>query len=116
MNKDKELADRLKEIQKSAQQYEPCMSLFINADGGCVELYLDTSLETYDEWIPGEGSDIGLIRCRKTNKVVGVRLPKLRDNLVVDHLGPIRINEGFLRKLQPDEEHHTAKIDPEDYM
>ena len=73
----------------------PCMSLYVNQDGHCVELFLDTELDYYLEWIKGEGADIGLLRCRETKRVVGVCLPLLRNNLVVNHTGPIRINSGF---------------------
>jgi len=67
----------------------------VSEAGDAVELYLDTSIATYSEWIKGEGADIGLMRSRETDRVVGVRLPLLRRNLCVHHDGPIRINAGF---------------------
>lgn len=93
-----DLADAFVEFLKDIEESKGhCMSLSVNKDGDCVELYLDTSLSTFDEWIPGEGGDIGLIRDQDTKRVVGVRLPLLRNNLAVFHDGPLRVNDGFLK-------------------
>ena len=78
-----------------SEEYRPSMALSVCDDGKAVELWLDTSLSTYSDWIKGEGADIGLMRCQETHRVVGVRLPLLRRNLCVQHEGPIRINTGF---------------------
>lgn len=59
------------------------MSLFIDKKNKFVELLLDTDLSTIAEWIPGEGGDISLIRCRETNRVVGVHLPLIQGELKV---------------------------------
>lgn len=95
---EKELADELKRCLEECAKYEPCMSLFVNELGRCVELYLDTSLDTYGEWIPGEGGDICLLREHETKRVVGVCLPLLRTNLCVGHEGPLRVNSGFRKE------------------
>jgi hypothetical protein len=91
----KELADAIKEAVEQAKQYQTCMSLSVHNDGQAVELILDTGLDTYGEWIPGEGGDIYLIRCQESKRVVGVRLPLLKTNLAVFHSGPLTINDGF---------------------
>lgn len=89
------LAEFLKEAAKECGEYETCMCLEVNTDGSAVELCLDTGIATYSEWIPGEGADIALIRCMETNRVVGCRLPLLKQNLAVFHNGPLRVNDGF---------------------
>ena len=89
------MSDALGEILTAAQKYETCMALFVNEDGSSVELILDTGVSTYSEWIPGEGGDICLLRCQETKAVMGVHLPLYKQNLVVSHQGPIRINTGF---------------------
>lgn len=89
-------------IEESGK-YEPCMSLSVHEDGNAVELNLDTSVASYSEGIKGEGSDIGLFRSLDTRKVVGVRLPLYRKNLVVSHTGDIRINCGFRKEDAEDE-------------
>lgn len=81
-----------------ADKYEYCMGLSVDERSGTVELCLDTSTDTYLECIKGEGADIGLLRCSKTNKVMGVKLPLYNNKLVVHHEGDIRINEGFLKE------------------
>ena len=89
------------ELIKSAlecQKYETCMSLYVSEEGDRVELILDTSLDTYSEWIKGEGADIALIRERGSDRVVGCTLPLLNNKLVVSHSGPIKVNEGFLKQ------------------
>lgn len=77
------------------QDYCPCMSLEVSRDGKSVTLHLDTALDTIDEWIPGEGADISLMRHRETGKVAGVRLPLYNELLVVSYDGPLRVNAGF---------------------
>lgn len=76
--------------------YQHCMTLHVSEDGSAVTLYTDTALDTYGEWIKGEGADICLYRCRETDMVVGVRLPLRRKNLAVFHDGPLKVNDGFL--------------------
>lgn len=98
---DDELAEKLKEMCEEAKKYRPCMSLHVNEDGQCVELLLDTNRDTYHEWIPGEGGDIGLVRDFETGKVVGVRLPLLNPLLSVFYNGPLKINNGFLKDESP---------------
>lgn len=87
--------DDLDQLTDLAAAYEPCMSLYVDQDSRSVELILDTSVSTYGEWINGEGANICLLRCRETNRVVGVRLPLLHEKLAVFHRGPLRVNDGF---------------------
>ena len=89
------LVEEIAKAIEEAEKYATCMSLEVSEDGKCVTLLLDTDLNTYSEWIPGEGADIGLVRCQETKRVVGVRLPLLKNNLAIFHEGPIRINAGF---------------------
>lgn len=96
-----DLARELDRIAEESEKYETCMALTVSELGGAVELWLDTSLDTYDEWIKGEGADIALIRCQETKRVVGVRLPLLCDRLCVHHKGPLRINSGFRKDDKP---------------
>lgn len=93
MSARKSLEELIKSFEPS--KYLPCMALRVSIEGDAVELETDTSVDTYSEWIPGEGSDIVLIRCLETNKVVGVRLPLRRVNLAVFTEGPVKINDGF---------------------
>ena len=97
----REFVKRLMEIAKEAEKNETCMSLNVSEEGQAVELLLDTSLDTYSEWIEGEGSDICLIRHQESGRVVGVRLPLLTLKLSVFHDGPIRINAGFRKGETP---------------
>jgi hypothetical protein len=90
----------MKDLIKEAKQYQTCMALTVNEEGDAGELYLDTSIATYGEWIKGEGADIYLLKSMETGKVVGCRLPLLNDKLVVHHNGPLRVNEGFRREEQ----------------
>ncbi len=85
----------LAEFLKMPMEYETCMSLSVNQHSHSVSLYLDTGISTYGEWIKGEGGDICLIRCQETKRVIGCHLPLMKNNLVVSHEGPIRINCGF---------------------
>lgn len=101
MTKNDEFEEFLKDAAKEMGKYDSCMSLYVCEDSDSVELCLDTSANTYSEWIEGEGADIGLMRCFETKKVMGVRLPLYRNNLAVDHKGPIRINAGFRKKDRP---------------
>ena len=82
---------------KEATKYKQCASLWIDKDASRVELLLDTNVSTYNEWIPGEGADISLVRCRKTNKVIGVNLPLYQTDFSIFHTDGIRIriNDGF---------------------
>lgn len=89
--------DRIEKLLAEAASYEPCMSLCVEQDGKAVELLLDTGISTYSEWIPGEGGDICLLRCRETKRVVGVRLPLINEKLAVFHKGQLRVNGGFKR-------------------
>jgi len=90
-----EFTDEIARLVADAGQYENCMSLTVDEDGSAVELVLDNRVSTYGDWIKGEGADIHLLRCMKTDKVVGCRLPLMLNKLVVQHEGPIRINGGF---------------------
>ena len=84
-----------------AEQYDTCMALNVSEDGKAVELWLDTSIATYSEWIKGEGADITLMRDQETGRVVGCRLLLMNRKLCVHHDGPIRINAGFLKDNCP---------------
>lgn len=61
----------------------PIASVFVNREGRALDINLDTSKDDYNEWIPGEGGDIGLDRDRDTNKVNGARLPLYAKTLIV---------------------------------
>lgn len=93
--------DDLDQLTDLAPTYEPCMSLCVDQDSRSVELILDTSVSTYGEWIDGEGANICLLRCQDTKRVVGVRLPLMRENLAVFHRGSLRVNDGFKMEPQP---------------
>jgi hypothetical protein len=92
--------DRIKQLIDEAieecKKYKTCMALTVSNNGGAVELLLDTSRDTYGEHIAGEGADICLYRDTETGKVVGVRLPLMKQELSVFHDGPLKINDGFL--------------------
>ena len=61
-------------------------SLYLCRDSKAVELVLSNA-ESYSEWIPGEGGDIGLIRDKATNAVIGIRLPCTATEVVLDGNG-----------------------------
>jgi len=84
---------------EDSKKYKPCAYLWIDKESDRVELLLDSSSFTYSEWIKGEGADVCLIRCGKTNKVIGVSLPLYQTDFSVCHTDEIRvkINEGFLK-------------------
>jgi len=84
---------------KEATRYKPCASLWIDKGSDRVELLLDTNTNTYHEWIKGEGADISLVRCSKTNKVIGINLPLYQTDFSIFHSHGIRvrINEGYLK-------------------
>ncbi len=86
---------------KKAENYQSCMALSVSEEGKHVELILDTSIATYGDWIKGEGGDICLLRCQKTDRVVGCHLPLMDRKLCIHHDGPIRINAGFLKEDCP---------------
>lgn len=85
---------------EDSKKYKPYASLWIDKDSDRVELTLDTSSSTYNEWIKGEGADISLIRCDKTHKVIGVNLPLYQTDFSIFHSDGVRvkINEGFLKE------------------
>lgn len=95
------LADILKQAAAEAGKYDSCMSLSVSEEGRAVTLNLDSSVDSVSEWIPGEGADIALMRCRDSGRVVGVRLPLMCDRLSVWHEGPLRVNAGFRKDDQP---------------
>ena len=81
---------------RDADRYHHCMHLYVGDD--YVDFVLDTGISTLGEWIPGEGADMCLWREQDTHRIVGVRLPLRNRRLGISHLGPIRINSGFLRE------------------
>lgn len=85
---------------EDSKEYKPCASLWIDKENDRVELLLDSSVSTYNEGIKYEGADISLIRCDKTNKVIGVNLPLYQTDFSIFHGDGIRvkINEGFLKE------------------
>lgn len=89
----------LDRMLEQASKYKHCASLEIDKDSNRVSLYLDTSKDTYGEWIKGEGSDISLIRDRETNRVVGVNLPLYLTNFSIFYTDGIQVklNEGYLK-------------------
>lgn len=97
-------ATAIKQADEESKQHEPCMSLQVCEEGQTVELYLDTSANTYSEWIPAEGGDIGLMRDQESKRVMGVRLPLYCNNLAVFHEGPLRINAWFKKESEPEPE------------
>jgi len=76
---------------KEATRYKPCASLWIDKENDRIELLLDTTAATYGEWIPGEGADISLVRCGKTNKVIGVNLPLYQTDFSIFHTDGIQV-------------------------
>lgn len=80
--------------------YDTCMTVRVDELGKGVDINLDTSRMYNGEWIEGEGGDICLYRDRETNKVIGAYLPLMVNRLSVWHTGPLRVNNGFLAKLQ----------------
>lgn len=94
------MADRFSQMIEESKKYDTCMALTVSEEGKSVELLLETGTGHYLDWIPGEGGDIGLLRDRETNRVVGVHLPLLNNKLVVQYRGPLRVNEGFLKDEQ----------------
>ena len=84
---------------KESKKYKACASIWIDKENDRIELLLDSTAATYSEWIKGEGADISLIRCDKTNKVIGVNLPLYQTDFSIFHTDGIRvkINEGFLK-------------------
>lgn len=84
-------------LVEDSKSYEPCASLWIDKDAYRVELLLDTNASTYNEWLKGEGADISLVRCRETNKIVGVNLPLYKTNFSIFHTNGIqvKVNEGY---------------------
>jgi len=84
---------------EESRTYEPSATLWIDKDSDRVELILDTSACVYHEWIKGEGADISLVRCSKTNKVIGINLPLYKTNFSVFHTDGIqvKINEGYIK-------------------
>lgn len=91
-------AEFLKAGVEECKKNHTCMSLFVNEEGQCVELILDTSIATYTKWIPGERGDVGLLLSQETNRVVGCTLPLMNRKLAVHYEGPIRINCGFRKQ------------------
>ena len=85
---------------EDSKKYKPCASLWIDKENDRIELLLDSSVSTYNERIKGERADISLIRCDKTNKVIGVNLPLHQTDFSIFHSDGIRvkINEGFLKE------------------
>lgn len=67
----------------AAASKPPMMTLHINEPSSSVELFLDTKVNYYGEWIKGEGGDICLYRDMETNKVVGCHLPLYQKELHV---------------------------------
>ncbi len=92
-----EFPEFIKEMLAEDEKYETCLSLNVCQDDSSVELCLETGVSTSLERIKGEGADIGLLRCLDTKRVIGCVLPLMKNNLVVHHDGPLRINEGFLK-------------------
>lgn len=91
-------AQFLKDGAEECKKHHTCMSFFVNEEGQCVELILDTAVSTYTKWIPGERGDVGLLLCQKTDRVVGCTLPLMNRKLVVHYEGPLRINCGFRKQ------------------
>ena len=93
---------------EESRTYEPCGTLWIDKDSERVELILDTAAWTYNEWIKGECTDISLVRCSKTNKVVGINLPLYQTKFSIFHTDGIqvKINEGY-KKLFLEKENNN---------
>jgi hypothetical protein len=84
---------------EESKKYKASACIWIDKENSRIELLLDHTALTYSEWIPGEGADICLVRCHKSNKVIGVNLPLYQTDFSVFHSDGIRvkINEGFLK-------------------
>ena len=66
----------------NAQMPKPISSVYASHESKRLEVYLDTSRNTYLDWIKGEGADIGLLRDQTTRQVVGVNLPLYAKSIV----------------------------------
>ncbi|NDC73559.1 MAG: hypothetical protein EBZ62_08980, partial [Sphingobacteriia bacterium] len=75
-----------------------------------VELILDTSACVYHEWIKGEGADISLVRCSKTNKVIGINLPLYQTKFSIFHTDgvQVKINEGYKKLFVEQQEKNSS--------
>jgi len=89
---------------EESKKYKASACLWIDKENSRIELLLDHTAATYSEWIPGEGADISLLRCHKSNKVIGVNLPLYQTDFSVFHTDGIRvrINEGYLTNEEED--------------
>ena len=98
---------------EASRVYEPCGTLWIDKDSNRVELILDTASCTYNEWINGEGADISLVRCSKTNRVVGVNLPLYQTKFSIFHTDGIqvKINEGYKKLFLEKENNNDNSLD-----
>ena len=94
--------EEIEKLLEEAKKYKPCANLDIDKESHRVSLYLDTSKNTYSEWIKGEGSDISLIRDTETDKVVGVNLPLYLTNFSISFNDGIevKLNKGFLKMIK----------------
>jgi hypothetical protein len=90
---------------EESKKYKACASIWIDKENERIELLLDSAAATYNEWISGEGADISLLRCHKSNKVIGVHLPLYQSDFSIFHTDGIRvkINEGFLKNEEEKE-------------
>lgn len=79
--------------EHQARTYEPCATLWIDKESDRVELVLDTAVCTYGDWIKGESADVSLVRCGKTNKVVGINLPLYQTKLSFSHFDHIKLTD-----------------------
>ena len=85
---------------EESKKYKSCACIWINKEDSRIEILLNSAAATYNEWIKGEGADICLVRCHKSNKVIGVNLPLYKTDFSIFHTDGIRvkINEGFLKE------------------
>jgi hypothetical protein len=72
------------EIARERQErFGPITGIYVSNEGKAIDISLDTSQDTYSEWIEGEGGDISLTRRMDTNKVAGAHLPCYAKTLVI---------------------------------
>ena len=95
---------------EESRTYEPVATLWIDKESYRVELILDTSACVYHEWIKGEGADISLVRCSKTNKVIGINLPLYQTKFSIFHTDgvQVKINEGYKKLFVEQQEKNSS--------
>ena len=95
---------------EESRTYEPSATLWIDKESDRVELILDTAACVYNECIKGERADISLVRCSKTNKVIGINLPLYQTKFSIFHTDgvQVKINEGYKKLFVEQQEKNSS--------